>query len=74
VVCGTAYRYTKDCVSHARAVTQSGSPLTSYTSVRFRGATHHADFDNRISVWIPGDIETNEASGFPHMQIIPGML
>jgi len=62
---GTAYRYAKDCrYTHA----QSGSPLTSYMSMRFRQATHLADFDNRISVWIPGDIKTNEALEFPHMQ------
>jgi hypothetical protein len=40
----------------------------------FRAATHLADFDTRISVWIPGDIETNEASDFPHTQKILGML
>jgi hypothetical protein len=36
--------------------------------MRFRKATHLKDCDSRISVGVPGDIETDEASEFPHMQ------
>jgi hypothetical protein len=36
--------------------------------MRLRQATHLADFDNTFSTWIPGDIETNDASEFPNIR------
>ena len=64
---GTAYRYAKDSVghTHAQSVWQPVDVIYEY---EVQAATHLEDFNNRISVWIPGDIETNEASEFPHMQ------
>jgi len=59
---GTAYRYTKECVghTHAQSIWQPFDVIYEYEV--------QAAIDNIISAWIPVNIETNEASEFPHMQ------